>query len=105
MLSILKINEPGDLQDTVLRNRALSGHIGRSQEFVALANGREAGLLSYEDWRERKLGFIYEVYVLPSFRRRGVGEALLEHGEKYALQLGCNLVQIKPYALDQVPIN
>ncbi|MGE8361411.1 GNAT family N-acetyltransferase [Pseudomonas sp.] len=103
MFSILKINDPSSLQSTTLLRRVLNAHGGRSQEFVALVNGQEAGILSYEDWCEKKFGFIYEIYVLPSFRRQGVGEALLEYGEKYALQLGCNLVQIEPYALDQEP--
>jgi ribosomal protein S18 acetylase RimI-like enzyme len=103
MLYISEINDPNDIQDETLRERALKGHAGRSQEFIALIDGQEAGLLSYEDHKEKKLGFIYEIYVLSSFRKQGIGYALLEHGEKHALQLGCSLVQIKPYALDEEP--
>lgn len=103
MLVISAINSPKDLQDETLRKRALKGHGGRSCEFVAIFDGQEAGLLSYEDWRENGFGFIYEIYVLSLFRRLGIGDALLEHGELYALQLGCDLVQIKPYALDREP--
>ncbi|KAA0015898.1 GNAT family N-acetyltransferase [Salinicola corii] len=103
MLVISAINAPEDLHDETLRERALRGHARRSCEFAALVNGQEAGLLSYEDWKEKNLGFIYEVYVLPQFRRQGIGKSLIEYGEKHALQLGCRLVQIKPYALNQEP--
>lgn len=103
MLVISIVNGPTDLQDAILRERASRSHGGRSCEFAAIVDGQEAGFLSYEDWIERSFGFIYEIYVLPLFRRQGIGEALLKHGEKYALQLGCSLVQLKPYALDQEP--
>ncbi|WP_425520985.1 GNAT family N-acetyltransferase [Xanthomonas nasturtii] len=103
MLVISAINGPKDLEDAALRERASRGHGGRSCEFVAIVDGQEAGLLSYEDWREKSVGFIYEIYVLPLFRRQGIGETLLKHGEEYALALGCSLVQIKPYALDREP--
>lgn len=103
MLHISKISLPSGLQSTVLRERAARGHCAKSQEFVASLDGEEAGLLSYEDWGNKKPGFIYEIFVLPSFRRRGVGNSLLAYAESYAQQLGCNSVRLKPYALDQEP--
>ncbi|WP_267116626.1 GNAT family N-acetyltransferase [Xanthomonas sacchari] len=103
MLAISAIKTPEDLHDETLRERALRGHVGRSCDFAALVNGQEAGLLSYEEWKEKNLEFIYEIYVLPRFRRQGIGKSLIEYGEKHALQLGCRLVQIKPHALNQEP--
>jgi len=45
-------------------------------------------------------GFIYEIFVLPPFRRQGVGRSLLFYAEEYALRLGCNSIRLKPYTLD-----
>lgn len=103
MLNISPISLPSDLQSRVLRERAERGHCVKSREFVASIDGEEAGLLSYEDWSNRKPGFIYEIFVLPSFRRRGVGNSLLAHAEIYARQIGCKSVRLKPYSLDQEP--
>lgn len=100
---ISKIDCPSVIHDITLRKRAEKGHCSRSQEFVALLNGQEVGLLSYEDWSENQLGFIYEIFVLPPFRRQGIGEALLSHAESYAQQLGCKSVELKPHPLDQKP--
>lgn len=93
----------GDLKSATLRERAERGHCSRSREFLASVNGEEAGLLSYEDWSDGRAGFIYEIFVLPSFRRQGIGQSLLSYAERYAIQLGCKLVRLKPYALDQEP--
>lgn len=101
MTVVVAVDGPEEFTNEVLRMRALNGHCNRSLEFSALVDGQEAGFLSYEDWSETRLGFIYELYVLPSFRGQGVGRDLIQHGESHALRLGCTLVQLKPYALDQ----
>jgi GNAT superfamily N-acetyltransferase len=103
MPEISKVANLSELRSTTLRKRAERGHSARSCEFLASVHGEEAGLLSYEDWSDRESGFIYEIFVLPSFRRRGVGESLLYCAQRYALQLGCTSVRLKPYALDQQP--
>ena len=67
--------------------------------------GEEAGLLLYEDWSERKSGFIYEIFILSSFRKKGLGTLLLLYAEKHAIQLNCDVLRLKPYALAQEPDN
>lgn len=101
VLKISSISLPSDLQSTVLRERAKIGHCDKSREFVAFVDGEEAGLLSYEDWSNNCPGFIYEIFVLSSFRQKGVGNLLLAHAEDYARQLGCKSIRLKPYSLDQ----
>lgn len=101
MLEISKLPHPNDLQSMILRERIERGHCCRSQEFLALMNGEEAGLLSYEDWRDKAFGFIYEIFVLLPFRQQGVGASLLSQAEHYACQLDCKSIRLKPYALDQ----
>lgn len=101
MYKVQKIDSIGALESPVLCERANRAHGGRSQEFVIMANGREAGLLSYEDWSHQSVGFIYEIFVLPEFRQQGIGTTLLSYAENHALQLCCARVRLKPYPLDQ----
>lgn len=103
MPEISKLLRLSDLRNAVLRERAERGHCPKSHEFIASMNGEEAGLLSYEDWSEKELGFIYEIFVLPSFRRQGIGEFLLTQAESYAHKIGCKSVRLKPYPLEQEP--
>lgn len=81
----------------------MRAHSGRSKEFVARVDGEKVGYLSYEDWQDRSQVFIYEVFILPAFRRQGIAALLLRHAEGIAIQLHCKSVRLKPYALDQEP--
>lgn len=101
MRKVLRIDCIDVLKSPILCERAKRAHGGRSQEFVMMANGREAGLLSYEDWSHQAVGFIYEIFVLPEFRQQGVGALLLSYAENHALQLRCTHIRLKPYPLDQ----
>lgn len=103
MLNILRVAGPTELRDETLRNRAVRAHSGRSQEFVARVSGEEAGFLSYEDWSDRASAFVFEIFVLHSYRRQRIGSALLSHAESYALELNCERIRLKPHALDQEP--
>jgi GNAT superfamily N-acetyltransferase len=100
MLHISKVLQLTDVRSPTLRDRAERGHCPRSKEFLASQDGEEAGLLSYEEWGNDEPGFIYEIFVLPSFRRQGIGKSLLSRAESYALELGCKSVRLKPYTLD-----
>jgi GNAT superfamily N-acetyltransferase len=101
MRKVIKIDSVDTLKSPVLFERAKRAHGGRSQEFVILENGHEAGLLSYEDWSHQAVGFIYEIFVLPEFRQQSIGALLLSYAENHALQLRCTHIRLKPYPLDQ----
>ena len=105
MPEILKLSSPSDLREPILRERIERGYCSRLQGFLASHNGEEAGLLLYEDWSERKSGFIYEIFILSSFRKKGLGTLLLLYAEKHAIQLNCDVLRLKPYALAQEPVN
>ena len=105
MAEILKLSSPSDLREPILRERIERGYCSRLQGFLASHNGEEAGLLLYEDWSERKSGFIYEIFILSSFRKKGLGTLLLLYAEKHAIQLNCDVLRLKPYALAQEPDN
>ena len=103
MLNISKIAGPEAIFDNALRERAVRAHGGRSYEFIALINDEEAGFLSYEDWSDKASAFVYEIFVLPSFRRQSIGSKLLSHAERHAIHLNCNRIRLKPHALDDKP--
>ena len=100
---IKRIGSVEELTDTVIRERALRAHGGRSCEFVARINDKEMGFLSYEDWQDNSQGFIHEIFILPAFRKKGVATLLLKHSEEYAMQLRCKSIRLRPYALDEEP--
>lgn len=101
MREILRVHSSGSLKDEVLRNRAKQAHNPRSQEFVMVIDGEEAGLMSYEDWSHQSVGFIYEIFVLPKFRRQGIGASLLSYGEELAVRLGCTHIRLQVRAFDK----
>lgn len=101
MYKVLRVDSVAALKSPVLCERAKRAHGGRSQEFIMMVNGREAGLLSYEDWNHQSVGFIYEIFVLPEFRQQSIGAMLLSYAETHALQLRCAYIRLKPYPLDQ----
>lgn len=52
------------------------------------------GMLSYEDRSDTALAFIYEIFVLPRFRERGVAAMLLSHAEAFAVRQRCQVVRL-----------
>ncbi len=101
---LLKINEINDLtevKNTMIQDRAKRARSGRSQEYVVMLDGSESAFFSFEDWSDKSLGFIYEIFVLPAFREQGIGTELLSYAESQAMNLGCSVIQLKPYAFDR----
>ena len=105
MPAILKLPPSSNLRDPILRERMERGYCNRLQGFLASQNSEEAGLLLYEDWSDKKFGFIYEIFILPLFRKKGMGTLLLMYAEQHAIQLNCEIIRLKPYALAQEPGN
>jgi ribosomal protein S18 acetylase RimI-like enzyme len=60
---------------------------------IASANGRAVGLASiailYPASRERGQLFMKEIYVLSSYRGRGIGKELIRFVARHALETGC----------------
>ena len=102
-IKIEQRSSPEDIQNPLLRYRAQRGHGGRSLEFVAVDQGVEMGMLSYEDRSDTFLAFIYEIFVLPQFRKRGVAAMLLSHAEMFAVRQQCQTVRLEPRPLDETP--
>ena len=101
MLKINEINDLTEVKNTIIQERAKQARSDRSQEYVVMFDGSESAFFSFEDWSDRSLGFIYEIFVLPDFREQGIGTELLSYAESLAMNLGCSVIQLKPYALDR----
>lgn len=96
-------SSPEKIQEPLLRYRAQRGHGGRSLEFVAVDQGVEMGMLSYEDRSDSALAFVFEIFVLTRFRKRGVAAMLLSHAEAFAVRKQCQVIRLQPRPLDETP--
>ncbi|MBH0000838.1 GNAT family N-acetyltransferase [Pseudoalteromonas sp. NSLLW24] len=101
MIEVNKINNLNQIQNGTLRTRAERAQSGRTLEFIAKCDGLESAFLSFEDWSDKSLGFIYEIYVLPEFRNQSLGGSLLHKAEEVAIKLGCTKLQLDVHAFDR----
>jgi GNAT superfamily N-acetyltransferase len=100
LLSITPLSNSEALRSSTLRARVEAGKCPVSVEFIATKGEDEVGLLIYEDWRPKGLGFIYEINVLLDCRGQGIAKQLRRYAERYAVSLGCKSIGLKAYALD-----
>ncbi|ARX32867.1 N-acetyltransferase [Proteus mirabilis] len=99
MLEIKSI-EPNQVRDNCLKERIKEASSCKTTEYIAFMNGVEAGFLSLEYWASTSSACIYEIYVLPEYKEKGIGKELLTFAEKKAIQLECNYIQLIPHPLD-----
>lgn len=102
LLKINKINSLSEVKDSTIQYRAKRAKSGWSQEYVARVEEAEAAFLSFEYGSDKSSGFIYEIFVLPDFRKQGIGTELLSYAESLAIDLNCSVVRLEPYALDEL---
>jgi GNAT superfamily N-acetyltransferase len=101
MLKICEVNDLEVILNKELRSRAERARNRRTTEFLAVDKDVEVALIVYEDWSEKSLGFIYEVYVLPAFRKNGFGVDLLTFAYSRAEELGCKTIELNARPFDQ----
>ncbi|HAS6309417.1 N-acetyltransferase [Vibrio vulnificus] len=101
VIEINQVNNLNEIQNSTIRSRAERAQSGRTLEFIAKCDGLESAFLSFEDWSDKSLGFIYEIYVLPEFRHQSLGGALLQKAEEVAINLGCTKLQLDVYPFDR----
>ena len=101
VIEVNQVNKLNEIQNGTLRARAERAQSGRTLEFIAKCDGLESAFLSFEDWSDKSLGFIYEIYVLPEFRNQSLGGSLLQKAEEVAIKLGCTKLQLDVHAFDR----
>ena len=101
MLEIVELARPTDVGDGIIRERAVRAKVRQSRQFVATLEGREAGYLSFDDRSDIQTGVIYEVFVLPKFRKLGIGSSLVAFAEELALSLKCVRLRLSAIPFDR----
>jgi ribosomal protein S18 acetylase RimI-like enzyme len=81
---------PHNAPATVIRHKLV---VQRELFFVAILDGSLVGTVmgGYDGHR----GWIYSLAVSPSFRRRGIGTALMRHVERKLVKRGCPKVNLQ----------
>jgi len=101
VIEVNQVNNLNKIQSSTIRSRAERAQSGRTLAYIAKCDGIESAFLSFEDWSDRSLGFIYEIYVLPEFRNQSLGCALLQKAEEVAINLGCTKLQLDVHPFDR----
>lgn len=75
---------------------------GDAQIYVAEIGGREAGMAAFsvlDEYRAkahgRPRGWVNSLYVVPEFRRRGIGRRLMECGLEWFRRRGCVVARLR----------
>lgn len=100
-MQLVKIETSNQVNNDTLRERIERARGGRSIEYILLIDGMESAFISFENWSDQSFGFIYEIFVLPIFRRQGLGSQLLFHAEELAKEFGCTRVELKANPFDR----
>ena len=101
MLSITETKKTDLISHSMIRERAERSQNGRSRNFIAKIDECEVGFLCYDDWSDKKNGFIYEILVLPEYRGQGAGRSLLAYSEALAKSLCCTSIRLEPHPFDR----
>jgi len=97
---VVEVKNPSEINNALIRERAERCKERFSIQHVAIFNGDIVGFLSFDNKSHIGFGVIYEIYVLPDFRSKGVGAFLLRHGEQLALHYKCQKILVCPEAFD-----
>ena len=100
MLKLKTISAPQEINSAALQERYNKGSSPKTHDFIAMSDDAEAGLLIYEDWGHLE-GFIYEIFVLSNFRKRGIGNWILSRAEDIAAGFGHTKIRLDARTLDQ----
>ena len=78
--------------EALLEQQLFGEHPG-AEVVIAEANGQAAGFAlffhNFSTWHGRRGLYLEDLFVLPPFRKRGIGRALMVHLARLAVQRGC----------------
>lgn len=101
---IEEVQDCKQIQHPELREMALKIQTPDTTELIALTeNGVETGFISIEDFKVQHFANFVEVqniFVLASFRRRGIGSLLLEKAEELSCNKGFAFIRLKAWPIE-----
>lgn len=100
MIEIREIGRPDELQDELLRQRGTRCRKDNSQQFIVTVGGCEAGFMSIDQRPELRCTVIYEIFVLPKFRCRGLASSRIQMAEALARSVSHSRTVLSPHSLD-----
>ena len=103
-IQIVEVVDSRTVVNDALRDRALhSSRGGYTKHYVAYDQGSEVAFLSVDPRPDLNLLVIYEIFVVPGLRRRGIGTRVLLAAENLARDAGLPRVRLIPKALGYPP--
>lgn len=103
-IQIAELADPCTVVNQVLRDLAMRGSRGgNTKHYVVYDQGSEVAFLSIDPRPDLNMLVIYQIFVLPEIRRRGVGTRVLLAAENMAMGAGFPSVRLLPTALGYPP--
>jgi len=103
-LQIVQLVDSHSVANEALRDRAVSSSRGQyTKQYVVYDQGNEVAFLSVDPRPDLNLFVIYEIFVVPEIRFRGMGTRVLLAAENLARQAGFPRTRLVPRALGNPP--
>lgn len=99
-IEIQEIQSADKIRSTVLRERAKPCGARITRCFIAACNGIEVAFIALDCWRVPQPLVLYELYVDPKVRNRGIGSRVLAEVEVLATRMGYTKLLLRPKPLD-----
>ena len=68
---------------------------------LVLHNKKEVGYLAFDLWPSKDYIVIYELYIIPEYRRKGIGTIVMKKAEKIAAEFGNLSIHLRPEPLSR----
>jgi GNAT superfamily N-acetyltransferase len=103
-VQIVQMADSRTVVNDALRDRAVCSSRGHyTKHYVVYDQGSEVAFLSVDPRPYLNLLVIYEIFVVPEIRRRGIGTRVLLAAENLARDTGFPRVRLTPKALGRPP--
>ena len=103
-VQVVEVADSRTVINDALRDRALHGSRGGyTKHYIVYDQGSEVAFLSVDLRPDLNLLVIYEIFVVPEIRRRGIGARVLLAAETLARDTGLPRVRLIPKALGYPP--
>jgi GNAT superfamily N-acetyltransferase len=100
-MELKEIKEASLVKRSALRERAERGLAKISHKYLAFLDGEEVAFVVLDLWRLPNPMVIYEIFVDPEFRKKGIGTIALSKIEQIASEEGYSEIVLVPRSLTE----